>query len=106
MPLPCLFLPLKSLLLIVRAILLLILALWLAEVCGWGRAEVQAAVLALPQLVIAGAGGLRRARNPPFPPLAEVSLWEPLSLWGLYACTAPALYEEALLSYKSLLFKH
>lgn len=86
--------------------LLLILVLWLSDVCGRGRAEVQAAVLALLQLVMAGVGRLRWGRSRPFPPLVEVSLWIPVSLWGMYAHTALALYEEGLLSYKSLLFKH
>lgn len=86
--------------------LLLILTLWLHDVCGWGRAGVQAAVPALPQRGMDGVGGLRRARSRPFPPLVRVSLWEPVSLWGVYARTAPALYEEGLLSYKSPLFKH
>lgn len=53
-----------------------------------------------------GVGGLRWAQSCPFPPLVVVSLWVPVSLWGMYACTAAALYEEELLSYKSLLFKH
>lgn len=86
--------------------LLLVLILQFSDVCGQGRAEVQAAVLALLQLVMAGVGGLRRAQSCPFPPLVEVSLWIPVSLWGMYAYTAPALHEEGLLSYKSLLFKH
>lgn len=63
--------------------LLLILTLWLSDVCGWGGAEVQTAVLALLQLVMAGADRLRRAWSCPFPPLAEVSLWVPVSLWGM-----------------------
>jgi len=38
------------------SMLLFILILWLNDVCGWGMAEVQAAVLALLQLAMAGVG--------------------------------------------------
>lgn len=66
----------------VGGLLLLMLVLWLSAVCGWGRAELQAAVLAPLQMAMAGAGELRQAGSHPFPALVQVSLWIPVSLWG------------------------
>lgn len=74
----------------------------LAQRCVWpGHSEVQAAVLALLQLGMAGTG-----MEPSFScPWTSAPLGT-CSLEGMCAQTAPALYEEGLLSYKSLLFKH
>lgn len=79
----------------------------LAQRCVWPGQGRGAGCCSGPPAAGSGRGGWAEVGTErPSPPLAEVSLWIPVTLWGAYAHTAPALYGEELWSYKSLLFKH